>query len=843
MSLAEAEKRIAQALKEKSDKLDLLNLKLEIIPSSIGDLSNLQYLDFRYNNLTELSEEIGSLSNLKAFDISHNQLIKLPKEIGDLSNLQFLNFRYNNLTELSKEIGSLSNLQKLEISFNELIKLPKEIEKLLGLEFLNIRGNQLIELPKGIGEFINLQSLDISGNRLTKLPKEIGNLSNLISFKASINELNELPKEIGSLSKLQSIDILDNQLPYLPKEIGNLLNLKSIRVSLNQLTKLPMEIGNLLNLKSIDIASNQLTELPEEIGSLSNLKILNLTNNKIERLPKDIFNTNMDIYVKETSDSISRGGISIYGNPIKIPPIEIIKQGKKNVQAYFDSLEGSKIPLNEIKVILVGDGASGKTSLTKCLSGNKFDPEESQTHGINITRKKFKHEKQQFSLHFWDFGGQEVMHATHQFFLTKRSLYILVLDGRKDENPEYWLKYIKTFGGESPVVIAINKIDQKHNYQLNTGFLQEKYPNIRGDYRVSCKDGTNINKFLKVILKQADALDMPHTKWAKTWFNVKEHLENLNEPFIDYDNYESICKDKQVKSESQQTTLLDFLNDLGVVVHFEEFDLHHTHVLEPKWITSAVYRIITSKKIENDKGVLKLKLLPTILEPGDEQDYKYPRDKYPYIIELMKKFELCYEIDQEQILIPDLLPIEQPKYTFKKNDSLNFIIEYDFMPRTIMPRFIVKMHEDIHNHYLWRTGVVLKSKIFSAEALVVADEEAKKVYISVNGHDKPDYFAVILHSFREINKSFDGIPPTEKVPMPDNPNITFSFSTLKKMEQAGKTTVWPESSEKEYNIKELLGHIHPPARKTEEEILKTLCELRDKIAEEDKSIIITPDSH
>jgi internalin A len=96
-------------------------------------------------------------------------------------------------------------------------------------------------------------------------------------------------------------------------------------------------------------------------------------------------------------------------------------------------------------------------------------------------------------------------------------------------------------------------------------------------------------------------------------------------------------------------------------VHFEEFDLHHTHVLEPKWITSAVYRIITSKKIENDKGVLKLKLLPTILEPGDEQDYKYPRDKYPYIIELMKKFELCYEIDQEQILIPDLLPIEQPK--------------------------------------------------------------------------------------------------------------------------------------------------------------------------------------
>lgn len=34
-------------------------------------------------------------------------------------------------------------------------------------------------------------------------------------------------------------------------------------------------------------------------------------------------------------------------------------------------------------------------------------------------------------LHVWDFGGQEIMHATHQFFLTERSLYLLVLSGRQ----------------------------------------------------------------------------------------------------------------------------------------------------------------------------------------------------------------------------------------------------------------------------------------------------------------------------------------------------------------------------------------------------------------------------
>jgi internalin A len=66
-----------------------------------------------------------------------------------------------------------------------------------------------------------------------------------------------------------------------------------------------------------------------------------------------------------------------------------------------------------------------------------------------------KNGEREIKVNFWDFGGQEIMHATHQFFLSKRSLYILVLDGRKDEKPEYWLKLIENFGGDSPVLVVI----------------------------------------------------------------------------------------------------------------------------------------------------------------------------------------------------------------------------------------------------------------------------------------------------------------------------------------------------------------------------------------------------
>jgi internalin A len=55
------------------------------------------------------------------------------------------------------------------------------------------------------------------------------------------------------------------------------------------------------------------------------------------------------------------------------------------------------------------------------------------------------------------------MHSTHQFFLTERSLYLLVLNGRQgheDEDADYWLELIQSFGGNSPVIVVLNKIQR-----------------------------------------------------------------------------------------------------------------------------------------------------------------------------------------------------------------------------------------------------------------------------------------------------------------------------------------------------------------------------------------------
>jgi small GTP-binding protein len=582
---------------------------------------------------------------------------------------------------------------------------------------------------------------------------------------------------------------------------------------------LPPEISELKNLKALFIYNNQLTSLPSEISKLKNLKILDMRDNQLTSLPPEILELGLNI---TWEDRFVVEGIFLEGNPLENPPVEIIKQGREAVINYFKSLEGEKEPLNEVKVLLVGEGSAGKTSLVKRLFGEEVDGNEPQTQGINIRKWTVQNGKREIKANFWDFGGQEIMHATHQFFLSKRSLYILVLDGRKGERPEYWLKLIENFGSYSPVLVVINKIDEKHRFELDRKSLFEKYPSIRGFYRLSCKSNDGVEEFSKTLKEELKAVKHLEIKWPKSWFNVKNKLEKMHPNctqdaedesvfkhcnFIQYEDYKKICGEERINSESEQNTLVDFLHDLGVILHFRDIPLLNTHVLEPEWVTNAVYKVVNSKRVADSKGVLKLDMFPEILKQTDENDFYYPVEQYGFIISLMKKFELSYDLDDRTVLLPSLLEIQRPDFEFDYNDALKFIIDYDFLPPSVMPRFIVKINRDIKDDLRWRTGVVLEDKNLNSSAVVRVDNEARRIYIYVDGEQKKDYFAVILHKFREINNSFEKLKATEKIPLPDRPDVTVSYKHLIKLELKGIEMYMPDGSDYEYKVSALLGTV------------------------------------
>ena len=261
------------------------------LPSSLGNLSNLQNLSLYSNQLTgSIPPELGNLSNLQILNLYDNQLTgSIPTELGSLSNLTQLNLFLNQLTgNIPTELGNLSNLTYLDLYYNQLTgSIPTSLGSLANLGTLSLSSNQLTGgIPTSLGGLSNLTVLALSENQLTgSVPTELGNLSKLTELYLFDNQLTgSVPTSLGSLSNLQLFELYSNLLTgSIPTELGNLSNLTYLDLGSNQLTgSIPTELGNLSNLQNLSLPFNQLTgTIPTSLGNLSNLTFLDLPYNQL----------------------------------------------------------------------------------------------------------------------------------------------------------------------------------------------------------------------------------------------------------------------------------------------------------------------------------------------------------------------------------------------------------------------------------------------------------------------------------------------------------------------------------------------------------------------------------
>jgi len=819
-------------------ELNLRNNRLSQLPAEISQLSNLIELDLNSNQLSQLPAEIGQLSNLVELDLRNNQLSQLPAEIGQLIHLTKLYLRGNQLSQLPAEIGQLSNLTELVLSGNQLSQLPAEIGQLIHLTKLYLNDNQLSQLPAEIGQLSNLTELVLSGNQLSQLPTEVSNLTHLTKLSLSGNQLSQLPAEIVHLTHLTYLSLHNNHLSQLPAEVSNLTHLTKLSLSGNQLSQLPAEIvqlthltylslhnnhlsqlpaeiAQLTHLTSLSLHNNQLSQLPAEIGQLSKLTELYLNNNTLSQLPAEIAQLSNLISLSLNNNTLSQlpakiaqlihlTWLDLRYNPLPIPP-EILR--KHNDPAtilnfYTEYLTGQKQRLNEAKLLIVGQGSVGKTSLVNRLLHDRFNPHENKTEGISINSWQVE----KIHLNVWDFGGQEIMHATHQFFLTKRSLYLLVLDTRlrEEENRlDYWLKIIQSFGGNSPAIVVGNKTDQQA-LDLDQRGLQGKYPNIKAFVETSCRNGQGINTLKATITQEVNQLEHVKDELPLNWFDLKTQLAQIKRDYIPYPEYVQLCQKKGIHNEQSQQTLIGFLHDLGVVLNFRDDPrLKDTNILNPAWVTNGVYQILNDNALMTQhKGILDRTLLDRILDST-----RYPRNKQLFIVAMMRKFELCFDLEPNtQFLIPDLLSKEEPD-TGTWDDALAFQYHYTVLPGSIMSRFIVRTHPLLSKNSYWRSGAVLAHE--GSRALVKADREDKKIFIWVTGTQakRRNLLTTIRTQFEAIHQTIPGIEAIEKVPLPNCPDITVSYDHLLTLEENNILNFIPDGSKQPVSVKQLLDGV------------------------------------
>ncbi|MCE4058566.1 COR domain-containing protein [Pseudomonas sp. Au-Pse12] len=700
---------------------------------------------------------------------------------------------------------SKSELEVLE-DINNLLNSEKNNEHNLGSEGKFKKVNEAFILPFGNGRAYSIDSRGrVSGVKLGRIENNIGKILELICELVHVKRIvifggvtYDIPDKFLKLTELEFLWV-GGAINRLPQHLFSLLSpITAVRTASDAAFNSFLSKDLLDTFTPTSLEGDSIKTRRKKSQKNLNSEIHMLTEETIEDSPFQL----------EILDELQRAsGLYVVSDTLSDPPFEILLHGADAINNYYIERAKQSLPLNELKVILVGNGGAGKTSLVKRLMGERFDAKEKQTHGINIKKWALStNDGVEVKLNFWDFGGQQIMHATHQFFLSKRSVYILVLDGRKEEDPEYWLQHITSFGGDSPVFVVLNKVDEHPSFGANEKFLREKYKNILGFYRISCSKHMGVDALIGDMKSNLSDIPMIKTQWPYSWFQVKKELEEKGTEFITLDQYRNICSKHDVPAESQEI-LVDFLHDLGIVLHFRDIQLLDMHVLDPRWVTEGVYRIINSKKLAEQNGVLKLDALTDVLKYKKGLVFTYPPEKHSFLVDLMVKFEVCYRLSSDSILIPDLLDVQEPQFYFDDSDALKFVFEYDYLPKSVMLRLIVRLHADINNMERWRTGVVLHSETFSTKALIKADEKAKRIYVTVAGLEKRDYFAVIRRTIFEINISFEKLGFREKVPLPDESGHMVDYADLIGHERKGIEEMFIGRLDRSFNVQKLLNGV------------------------------------
>jgi len=748
---------------EELEALNLYNNLLTAIPDSIHQLRNLTSLNLGHNELNVVPEWIAKLRNLMSLNLRFNNLTTVPEWIAQLRNLTSLDLSLNNLTTAPEWIAQLRNLTSLDLSFNNLTAIPKWIIHLESLTSLDLNGNDLKTVPKWIAQLHNLTELMLYGDRLKVVPNEISQLHNLNYLCLGGDELKAVPEWIPQLRKLTKLHLYlsGDQPQAVPKWIAQLHNLIELVLSGFQLTAVPEWISELQNLELLRLSNNSLSSLPEGITRLQKLRFLDLHENLFIEMPDSIYellaleqimfsgygdkNKNR---IKEISPKILQlehlKKLKLDGNFIETPPLEILNLKEdgyvdiENIKNYFRQLESEgKDYLYEAKLLIVGEGGAGKTTLAKKIETPDYQLREGEvsTEGIDVTQWHFPMENgKNFRVNIWDFGGQEIYHATHQFFLTKRSLYALVADTRKEDTDfYYWLNIVELLSDNSPLLIIKNEKQDRHR-EINERQLRGQFENLKETLATNLDTNRGLPEVLNQIKYYVRQLPHIGSPLPKTWVKVREALEKDSHNHISLDEYLNICQQNGFTELKDNLQLSGYLHDLGVCLHFQEDPLlKKIVILKPKWGTDAAYKVLDNKTIIRNLGRFTRADLVAI---WNQPEYMNMQDE---LLQLMINFKLCYKIpaSRDTYIAPQLLTENQPDYDWDEANNLVLRYTYEFMPKGILTQFIVAMHSLIADqNRVWKSGVVLEEDRTRVE--VVEYYGKREIKIRIAGNYKKD---------------------------------------------------------------------------------------------------------
>jgi internalin A len=769
-------------------EIDLSENAIQVLPDWLGDLAELIRLDVRANKLREIPDSIKDIFRLQRIQLGSNNIERLPDWLKNAVSLTSLYVSSNELIELP-DLGRLQRLEYLEIESCGLEEVPSWVSSLRNLRYLSIRDNKISELPEWLGSLYKLRHLDLTSNKLEGLPEQVGDLPELLYLYLSDNDISrvpeclrnltsiemllldqnniaELPDWIGALDRLTWLEISKNKISMLPESLKELRSLSFIKLEDNEIEVLPEWFGTFRDLTTVDLDGNSIKGIPDTVAGLENLKHLYLSGNKLTTVPDAL----LDLPV------LSR--LTLTDNPLVSPPSEIAASGTASVMAFLKARRKGASQQWASKLLVVGEGGVGKTSLIKALLGRAHNPGEPTTHAIQLNDVFLPHPQQddvQMRLSTWDFGGQEIYHATHQFFLSDRSLFLLLWNSRlgwEQGKLEYWLDIIKSRAPESPVLLVATHADASQRpVDLPLDDLRREYPQVVGNLVIDNETRTGIEGLRAELALEAAGLPLMGAEWPTTWLKAAQAVKAAPGKHITPDEMWRLMSEAGVQDPAQQRYIAVAMHALGDILYYsDDPELEQTVVLHPEWVNEYISLVLDSNPVDEARGLLTHDEMIRLWSGLD-------RGMRDHFLSMMDKYEISFRVDGGATgvvsLVVERLPWNPPPFEDEwqhladtpGTQEIRVRYQLNTSPPGIPTWFIARSHRFTTTTH-WRSGALLAHPDGMHKALLRAQPRRNTVELTVRGPNPAAFFSILDDGFIQTLLRYPGLEIDRLIPCP-----------------------------------------------------------------------------
>lgn len=672
-----------------------------------------------------------SVSQLSNLNLANNLFTSIPLALPCLAvNLTRLNISYNSLRSMGHITSYPASLKQLDLGHNEISCWPS-LPRIAASDPHLACYNPQTEQQKFLGNSSKASSTSSFSSDVQVQVKASSSTSNITSLRSAVMKSVCCHRRHLRLDSLKTLILADNLLTRIQMatdDVSTLGESDEFEWSVVGVAKSRLIFPNL---SMLDISNNCLKEIPVTIHELSNLSVLNISGNKdLEVLPP-----HMGLLSRLWN--LNTRGCSLQ-EPLK-SMIDSKKYKTMDIIGYLKSVFEDAREYARMKLMVVGIQRIGKTSLLEMLrneSGSSKNQKKQVEHwakrmghknintkttrGNNIStvgvdigdwvcdkRRSSGHSNGPVMFRTWDFGGQKEYYATHQYFLSKRSLYLVlwrIIDGKKGlAEVLLWLGNIQARAPNSPCIIVGTHYDEvgekfpaKKAEELQQ-VIRDRFiavadaekmglPRVLDSIEVSCKTGHNIKLLSNLIYDTAFSLRLPGSKEYLLQQRVPASYLTLEDvvgsiayqlkqrgadPVLNAENYrECVTQEMQIRglkgfrdnSELNQATM--FLHDNGVLLHYDDATLRDLYFLDPQWLCDMLAHVVTVREINPfaRTGVMRIEDLKLLFK----NSCLGTNDNRSYVVSLLNKFEVALTWDSRTLLIPSLLPTEEESLSDKE---------------------------------------------------------------------------------------------------------------------------------------------------------------------------------